>query len=139
MSEEKKHLVAVYGTLRKEGNNNKVIKDGKYIGSFESKPIFDMYSVSNAFPALVLGGYTSVIMEVFEVNDKTLKAIDQLEGYRKNNKETSMYDRKSIYTPYGEAYFYVYNQSTSGMTKIKSGDWIDYITTLPVKKLFATA
>jgi gamma-glutamylcyclotransferase (GGCT)/AIG2-like uncharacterized protein YtfP len=139
MSDTKKHLVSVYGTLRKGQSNNHIIKDGEYIGSFESKPIFDMYSVGDGFPALKLGGQTSVTIEVFKVDDKTLKSIDELEGYRKDSRDTSMYDRLSIFTPYGEAYIYIYNMSILGLKKIKSGDWVEYITTLPVTKLFAEA
>lgn len=137
--DKKKHLIAVYGTLRKGCSNNKVLGDSDYVGTFESKPIFNMFSVSESFPALKLSGQTSVLFEVYKASDEILKNVDELEGYNKDNKSLSMYDRKRIFTPYGESYFYIFEGTTNGMNKINSGDWVEYITTFPVLKLLANA
>lgn len=139
MSEVKKHLIAVYGTLREGCSNHKLIKDTKYIGSYESKPIFNMYSAGDQYPMLKLGGTTSVLFEVYEVTDERLKAVDTLEDYSPDRKTYNLYDRKSIYTPYGEAYFYVYNMSVKGNKKIESGDWKEYIESKPINRITARA
>ena len=135
---ENKNLIAVYGTLRKGQGNHKLIKDSKYLGSFESKPIFNMYSVNDAFPALRLGGITSVLFEVYEVDFNTLKKVDGLEGYVKDGKN-NLYDRKCMYTPYGEAYFYTYEAIPTGLKKITSGNWVEYLELQPVSQLMAEA
>ena len=122
---ENKQLISVYGTLRKDCSNHRIIEKAKYIGSFESKPIFNMYSINDAFPALKLGGNNSIVIEVYEVDDATLKRVDGLEGYNPEGK-TNLYDRKKIFTPYGESYIYIYEGGINNSKVIKSGDWKDY-------------
>lgn len=120
-----KQLISVYGTLRKGGYNHRIIEKAKYIGSFESKPIFTMYSINDAFPALKLGGNNSIVIEVYEIDNTTLKKVDGLEGYNPQGK-TNLYDRKKIFTPYGESYIYIYEGNIGNSKVIESGDWEDY-------------
>src|SRR5690554_523466 len=122
---ENKQLVSVYGTLRKGCSNHRFVHSTKYMGSFESKPIFSMHSMSDVYPALKLGGTTSVVIEVYEVTDAQLKAIDGLEGYHPEGK-VNLYDRKKIFTPYGESYIYIYNGNVAKYKKIEDGDWKEY-------------
>ena len=129
-----KQLVSVYGTLRKGCSNHGYICNGEYMGSFESKPIFSMYSVSNIYPALKLGGTTSVKLEVYEVDDEVLKKLDGLEGYIPEGKH-NLYDRKKIFTPYGESLIYIYNHGTNDLQKVTSGDWKEFESTNKIKEL----
>lgn len=135
MEELNKNLVAVYGTLRKDCSNHALISDSELLGSFESNPLFSLYSVSDMYPALKLGGNQSVLMEVYEVDDATLKRLDGLEGYNPNNKKHNLYDRKIFHTPYGEAYLYVYEGGVGKYELIPNGDWKEYIELKPINEL----
>lgn len=131
--------IAVYGTLRKEQSNNSILEKAKYLGEFETKPIFDMYSIGHSFPGIKLGGNTSVKMEVYEVDRDIERRVDNLEGYSVPKDSRNMYDKKRIVTPYGEAYFYTYNGSVKQDCKIHSGDWKEFVEeTLPLKNLVKT-
>lgn len=128
----KKNLVAVYGTLRKGQGNHRLLRDStvKYRGTIQSEPLFTMYS-QGGFPALVKGGNTSITMEVYEVDDDTLKRLDQLEGYYEG-REHNHYDRIKYKTPFGSAYLYVYTEAPSTPI-IKGGDWVEYMDIKLVK------
>ena len=121
MKDETK-LVAVYGSLRKGFGNHYLLKDSKYLGEYDTEPIYDMYSISS-FPGLVTGGNTSIKMEVYEVDRPTLVRLNQLEGYICDDHVNNHYNRISINTPYGEAYTYTYNYSIDTKVKVESGDW----------------
>lgn len=132
----KTQKIAVYGTLRKDQSNHRLIKDSKYLGSFETKPIFNMYSIGDGFPGIVLGGHTSVTMEVYEVDEATAAKVDSLEGYSELKKNNDFYDKKLIHTPYGEVSFYTYEANIEGLRVIKSGDWNEYMSIdVPLKNL----
>jgi len=126
MEETKKHLVAVYGSLRKGLGNHHVIKDGELLGEFKTKPEYSLYSLGG-FPGLKQEGETSVVMEVYKVDDSTLKRVNRLEGYDPNSEDNSFYDRVSIDTPYGEAYTFIFVPSIEGRPFVKSGDWTSYV------------
>jgi len=120
--------VAVYGTLQiGQPNHDAYLKKAKYVGEFESLPIFNFYSVRNQFPAITRGGHTSVFMEVFEVTNEMLEEIDRLEGYSRSNPDISMYTRQEIDTPFGQAYVYIYNRPVKTLIPIKNTHhWKDY-------------
>lgn len=131
-------LVAVYGTLRRGFHNyNACLKDDdvEYMGEYQTEPIYNMYSVGGFFPALTKDGYTSVTMEVFEVDKNTLERLDLLEGYDAEYDRDNHYNREPIITPYGNAFTYFYNQDTKSLRLILSGDWKEYINN---KKLILT-
>lgn len=117
------HKVAVYGSLRKGLGNHSVLGAGKLLGTFESQPNFTMYSVGGWYPGLVEEGTTSVIMEVYEVNDEDFKAVNHLEGFYIEDDPSNHYNRKLMTTPFGEAYHYIYNMPTAGLKIVESGDW----------------
>lgn len=124
-----KHLVAVYGSLLKGLHNHTAyLKNAKYIGSFDSEPIYDLYEVSS-YPGLKKGGYTSVKMEVYEVTTLELNRIDQLEGFKPNDTRHNHYNRTMMETPYGNAYGYLYNYPITNLNQVVSGNWKDYIET----------
>lgn len=132
----KTQKIAVYGTLRKDQSNHRLLKNAKYLGEFESKPIFNMYSIGDSFPGITLGGHTSVTMEVYEVDEKTAAKVDSLEGYSALRENNDFYDKKLIHTPYGEVSFYTYEADTTNLNIIKSGDWAEYLATeVPLKSL----
>lgn len=119
-----KNLIAIYGTLRKGNGNHRLIKDSKYLGTFNSQPEFSLYTLGG-FPGLKINGKTSVVMEVYEVTDEVAKNVDNLEGYDPN-KASYFYDKININTPYGLAGVYIYVNKISENRLIASGDWMEH-------------
>jgi gamma-glutamylcyclotransferase (GGCT)/AIG2-like uncharacterized protein YtfP len=119
--------VAVYGSLMSGLHNHDYhLKDSKYIGQFESEPVFELLDLGS-FPGLIKNGHTSVTMEVYEIDDITLAGLDVLEGYNSNSPQNSHYRREMLKTPYGECYCYIYNSKKSqSYKKVKEGNWKDY-------------
>jgi gamma-glutamylcyclotransferase (GGCT)/AIG2-like uncharacterized protein YtfP len=119
--------VAVYGTLKYGcSNHSNYLSKSKFIGEYETEPIYKFYSINDFYPAIKEGGYSSILMEVYEVTDEQLKKIDGLEGYNKNTPKTSLYDRVEINTPYGKAYTYLYNNGIHGKEITDTNDWREY-------------
>jgi gamma-glutamylcyclotransferase (GGCT)/AIG2-like uncharacterized protein YtfP len=122
-----KHLVFVYGTLRSGGegamsirfSHSKFIADAKVNGS-----LYDL----GAYPGLLLNeSGSSVIGEVYEVDDETLNELDDFEA-------SSNYLRKQVEIPLGtdSRSCWVYEPDPefySLRTFITSGDWIEYAKT----------
>jgi gamma-glutamylcyclotransferase (GGCT)/AIG2-like uncharacterized protein YtfP len=122
-----KHLVFVYGTLRRNGAHpmsirfprSKFIADAKVTGS-----LYDL----GAYPGLLLNEANSLVTgEVYEVEDETLNELDAFEAssnYRRKQVEISLGAHRRacwIYEPDPEFY--------SPRTLITSGDWIEYAKT----------
>jgi gamma-glutamylcyclotransferase (GGCT)/AIG2-like uncharacterized protein YtfP len=122
-----KHLVFVYGTLRRGGAgamsitfpNSKLIADAKVSGS-----LYDL----GAYPRLLLNESNSMVIgEVYEVDDETLNKLDDFEA-------SSNYCRKQVEIPLGtrRRTCWVYEPNLefySPGTLITSGDWKEYAKT----------
>ena len=122
-----KHLVFVYGTLRRGGArampirfpNSKFIADAKVSGS-----LYDL----GAYPGLLLNESSSLVIgEVYEVDDEVLNKLDEFEA-------SSKYGRKQVEISLGThrrlCWTYEPNpESYSLRTLITSGDWIEYAKT----------
>lgn len=123
-------LVAVYGSLRKGlQNHNRHLGKCKYLGQFNTEPLYSMYDLGR-FPGVKKEGGTSVIMEVYELNDKKeLNGLDYLEGYDSSKKYGNFYNRETIDTPYGEAYTYFYMHPVKDSDLIINGDWTEHMET----------
>ena len=122
-----KHLVFVYGTLRRgtaramtiRFPNSKFIADARVIGS-----LYDL----GAYPGLLLNESNSLVIgEVYEVDDEILNELDDFEAssyYRRKQVEISLgTDRRLGWTYEPDPEFY------SPRTLITSGDWIEYAKT----------
>lgn len=117
-------MVFVYGTLKGGHYNNPVMDraNGRLIGKYTTDPEFTMVSLG-AYPAVLEGGTTGIVGEVFEVD--SLTPLDRLEGY------PGFYNRKVIDTVYGPAWVYFLSeQSAKSMRRreqqfptIESGEW----------------
>jgi gamma-glutamylcyclotransferase (GGCT)/AIG2-like uncharacterized protein YtfP len=122
-----KHLVFVYGTLRRGGAGAMSVRfpDSKFIAEAEvSGSLYDL----GAYPGLQLDESDSTVMgEVYEVDDETLNELDDFEAsshYRRKQVEFSLDARKRMcwtYEPDLEFY--------SPRTLITSGDWNEYART----------
>lgn len=133
--QEEVNLVAVYGSLRKGMGNHSYLTHCKYVGDFNSEPIYDMYSVSGAYPALVSEGNTSINMEVYQVSKQIQFVLNRLEGYQGIGNPDNLYDRVIIDTPYGKAYLYLFNMSVSRMVQVESGDWVSFKNSVKLEKV----
>ena len=121
----KKYLVAVYGSLRSGmGNHQYYLSDSEYKGTFSTEPEYTLHSLQ-WYPGLKLNGNTSVVMEVYEVDEETLKNLNRLEGYYPGEKLT-FYDRIEINTPWGKAFTYIYVNELSKDSIVESGDWVKF-------------
>lgn len=122
-----KNLVAVYGSLRKTmGNHDYFLSKSKLLGEFKTKPEFTLYSLGS-YPGLKHKGDTSIVTEVYEVDDITLHRLNGLEGYTPGE-EATFYDRIEIETPWGNAFIYIYVNELSDDSIVSSGDWVSFKT-----------
>jgi len=120
-----KFLVACYGSLRQGMSNYEYyLSSSVYKGTFATEPEYTLHSLTY-YPGLKLNGSTSIVMEVYEVDEKTLETLNRLEGYRPNEKST-FYDRIEINTPWGKAFTYIYVNELSKDSIVESGDWCEY-------------
>lgn len=120
MTQDNMTLVAVYGSLR-EGEGNHRLLDGCDLLSRElSVDEFTMHSLGG-FPALT-AGKSSVVIELYNVNEETFARLDRLEGY------PTFYNRREIPTSRGNAWVY-YMATIPKRDNIKvvaGGDWSEY-------------
>jgi gamma-glutamylcyclotransferase (GGCT)/AIG2-like uncharacterized protein YtfP len=92
-------LVFVYGSLKRGFNNNWYLENSKFICNDMTEPKWDMINLG-AFPGVIDGSY-NIYGEVYEIDDDTLKMLDQLEGH------PTLYIRRTV-----------------KLTKIKSPVWM---------------
>ena len=122
-----KHLVFVYGTLRRGGTRAmpSIFPDSTFIDNTKvSGRLYDFGS----YPGLLLDESNSLVVgEVYEVDDEILQKLDEIEAeshYCRKPVEISFGDRRKI------GWVYVYNPKFySSLILIESGDWIEYAKT----------
>lgn len=117
-------LIAVYGTLRRGCSNHYIMGESRFVGDTKTAPIFKMCSFGH-FPAVFTKGNTAITVEIYEVDDKTLQRIYQLEGYTGiRGSEFNWYDTIDINTPIGIAEMFIGVESSfHSLIEIKTGDW----------------
>ena len=112
--------VFVYGTLRAGGPNHHLLAGQTLVGPARTEPAFEFASLG-AYPAMALGGRTSVIGEVYAVDAAGLAKLDWLEGH------PEYYRRTPIRLDSGDdvlAYL-LSPEHIAGHPRIPSGDWMD--------------
>lgn len=97
-----KHLIFVYGSLKKGYYNHRLMEGTRFIGKgvLSGATLYDM---NISFPCILLdGSHNKVIGEIYEVDEIQLKAIDRLEGYREGRGRDNLYNREEVtVTEYG--------------------------------------
>ena len=85
-----------------------------------TKPRFELVSLG-PYPAMVAGGTTAVLGEVYEVDQETLAKIDLLEGHPHH------YRRELVRLEDGEEVlaYLLPRDKAEGLPRIESGDWKD--------------
>src|SRR6266404_430281 len=122
-----KHLVFVYGTLRRGSARAMSIRfpGSKFIA--EAKVSGGLYDLG-AYPGLLLSEPNSLVIgEVYEVSDELLNELDDFEA-------ASNYSRKQVEIFLGSdrrtSWIYEPNPEFYSLRKsIRSGDWIEYAKT----------
>lgn len=108
--------VLVYGSLRKDFYNHRLLKGSKFLGETEIKgTLFNL----GPYPALSLKGDYNIRCEGYDVSPDTLKNLDRLEGH------PSYYKREEVDSDFGKAYVYTMDHDKKlGLNHvIMSGDW----------------
>ena len=127
-------LVFFYGTLMTPFNRTGRLRINEHLvfrgrGSIEAA-LFDL----GIYPAAVPASDSRVRGEVYALTDPTtaLRALDELEGYRPGDPETSLYTR--TLTPVRlddgndvEAWVYFYNAPLGRAERIQSGDYLEHL------------
>jgi len=112
--------VFVYGTLRAGGPSHHLLAGQTCEGQARTEPVFELASLG-AYPAMALGGRTSVIGEVYAVDAAGLAKLDWLEGH------PEYYRRTPIRLDSGDdvlAYL-LSPEHIAGHPRILCGDWMD--------------
>ena len=118
----------VYGTLMSGFSNNRLLSNSHLVDRGTTEEEYTLAVTSLPFPFLMEeDGNNYVSGEIYKVDEKTLNAIDQLEGH------PEWYERKvvSIVTELGDklqAWAYFMPKSKLNTVKvIESGNWREYI------------
>jgi len=116
-----KHLVAVYGTLKRGPRNSHLMKRARYVGTdaLASLTLYDL----GPYPGARLRPSSGVTVEIYAVDDRTLAELDVLEGYRASARGASLYRRRKIATCFGMTWVYLYNQRVRHGQRIANGTW----------------
>ncbi len=119
-------MVAVYGTLRKNNANHALLRDSDLVGTF-SLDGWVMHS-NGCFPYAVPGDGT-IVVELYKIDESTLRSLDRLEGYCEDGQ--GLYDRVSVRVNTGDAYetAMIYTPCSRAVTevypRVESGDWMN--------------
>lgn len=120
-----KCLFFVYGSLKTDFYNNKVLGNSQFLSEFKTEPKYTLFD--GGFPVVERGGDTSIHGELFiseNVND--ISNVFHLEGCDSQiqHDPSNWYDFDEIDTKYGKAVIFVMDKGKSGRTKtLNSGIW----------------
>ena len=86
------------------------------------------------YPAAVPASDSRVLGEVYELTEPVaaLRALDELEGYRPTDPETSLYTRTRTFVAMDDgstvdAWAYFYNAPLGRAERIQSGDYLEHL------------
>ncbi|MFC1854125.1 gamma-glutamylcyclotransferase [candidate division CSSED10-310 bacterium] len=118
MNQKNKILLFVYGTLLSGEPNHTLLNDARFMGKAMTQPCYELLDFG-FFPTLVPEGHVSVCGEVYAVDEKTLQAIDQLEGHPHWYRRTviTLADGREVFT------YIQPKEHAKKHPRIQSGDW----------------
>jgi gamma-glutamylcyclotransferase (GGCT)/AIG2-like uncharacterized protein YtfP len=133
---DSENYIFVYGTLRSSPGHemNRVLKRyGNRVG--RGRLHGTLYDVGR-YPGAVRRSGTRAFVwgDVYDLRDpdRALKILDRYEGLSENDSESAEFRRSRATVDLGpgrrvHAWIYLYNRSTTGLTRIRSGDYLDYL------------
>ncbi|MDY0407057.1 gamma-glutamylcyclotransferase [Virgibacillus sp. 179-BFC.A HS] len=119
--------VFVYGTLRKGERNHHLLNGVKCVAE-QAWTAGKLFTTSEDYPVMQRYGSEKVYGELYEINDKLLERLDELEDFEPE-REDNLYQRitQKVHTDRGDflAYVYVISHRTKTIKQdlIQSGDW----------------
>ncbi|HEX2755388.1 MAG TPA: gamma-glutamylcyclotransferase family protein [Candidatus Limnocylindrales bacterium] len=129
-------VLAVYGTLRRGERNHAFLAGSTFLGRGSVLGrLFEMprsAARAYAYPALVLGGPSRVVVELYDIPDPAaLAAADDLEAFDPADEAGSQYVRRVVGIvdgPVAAAWVYLYNGPPADMGEvIPDGDWVTFL------------
>ena len=117
----------VYGTLMKGEPHHSSISHARFVRAAETLPAYELIQI-DYYPAMLTGGTSRIMGELYEVDDETLRRLDELEEV------PHYYERRTIELADGsEALAYVMPRDRAqGGSPIPSGYF--RMRTAPPKK-----
>lgn len=114
-------LVFVYGSLMLGEENHAVLRSARWVGPASTEPSYTLSDLGE-YPAIIEGGRSSVVGELYEVDEPTLRALDELEDH------PELYRRVPLMLTRGHgAQGYVLRKRAAGRyPTIASGDWREH-------------
>lgn len=115
---ETRHQVFVYGTLMRGEHHHDLLREARLLKAAETPASYELVLI-DYYPALLEGGSQHVQGELYEVDDRTLAQLDELEEI------PTLYRRESITLACGSvALAYVLPRELAGTAPvIPSGDF----------------
>ena len=127
-------LVFFYGTLMTPFNRTGRLRLDDHLAFVGRGSIAGALFDLGIYPAAVPADDSRVRGEVYELTDPmpALRALDELEGYRPGEAETSLYTRKRTHVVMDDgtdvlAWAYFYNAPLGRAEKIESGDYLEHL------------
>jgi gamma-glutamylcyclotransferase (GGCT)/AIG2-like uncharacterized protein YtfP len=127
-------LVFFYGTLMTPFNGTGRLHLDQHL-SFKGRGTIDALLFDlGIYPAAVPASDSRVTGEVYELTAPVaaLRALDELEGYRPRDPETSLYTRTRTWVAMDDgttvaAWAYFYNAPLGRAERIQSGDYLEHL------------
>lgn len=116
--EAMRHLVFVYGSLRRGERYAYLLAGERYLGPHKTPPRYTMFSLGD-WPAIMGDGDVAVVGDVFNIHRSKLAHLDAFECC------PNLFVRQRIPTPYGPAWVYCFRQRPTNAATVSSGDWRD--------------
>jgi gamma-glutamylcyclotransferase (GGCT)/AIG2-like uncharacterized protein YtfP len=106
--------------------NHGYLTESEYVGTQPIKGNYSMVSLTG-FPGVIEheGGNTDIIVELYAVDDSTLRSLNALEGYSGPDRN-NFYDRVTVETEFGDAFMYTLTEEYLSRPLVESGDWVKY-------------
>lgn len=73
-----RHLVFAYGTLMQGEHHHDQLRGAEFLGARSTRAQYELVQI-DYFPAMLTGGATSVVGELYAVDDAILARLDELE------------------------------------------------------------
>ena len=116
MTESDRHLVFVYGTLKRGQRNAYYLAAAEFVDEFVTSDKFWMYEFDD-YPAVCEQGSDAIHGELYRVTDAQFASLDELEWY------PDFYQRIVISTEFGNAWMYVVRAELCQGRQRISGRW----------------
>lgn len=118
-----KKVIAVYGSLRKEGFNHGSLEKSKYIGTtiINGYTMYEVYS--GGYPTVVKGKKGSIVVELYNITEQqiytNIRWMEIGAGYKEENVYVKCNKKKY------KTIIYVFTTKPN-IAIVKDGDWIKY-------------